>query len=59
MHKTKNDLPEKVRVQMITLLQERLAEALESERVDEAELAAMEAQENLFPRIDPGLWRSS
>ncbi|MCI0568992.1 MAG: DNA starvation/stationary phase protection protein Dps [Acidobacteria bacterium] len=29
MHKTKNDLPEKVRVQMITLLQERLAEALD------------------------------
>jgi starvation-inducible DNA-binding protein len=29
MHKTKNDVPEKVRVQMITLLQERLAEALD------------------------------
>ena len=29
MHKTKNDLPEKIRVQMITLLQERLAEALD------------------------------
>jgi 1,4-alpha-glucan branching enzyme len=37
----------------------RLAEALESDSVDEAELAAMEAQENLFPRIDLGLWRSS
>ena len=29
MHKTKNDLPEKVRIQMITLLQERLADALD------------------------------
>jgi 1,4-alpha-glucan branching enzyme len=37
----------------------RLAEALESDSVDEAELAAMEAQENLFPRIDLALWRSS
>ena len=29
MHKTKNDLPEKVRTQVITLLQERLAEAVD------------------------------
>src|SRR5437899_2769284 len=29
MHKTKNDLPEKVRIQIVALLQERLAEALD------------------------------
>lgn len=29
MHKTKNDLPEKVRTQIVTLLQDRLAEALD------------------------------
>src|SRR6267378_5590290 len=29
MHKTKNDLPEKVRVQVVSLLQERLAEAVD------------------------------
>ena len=29
MHKTKNDVPEKVRIQVITLLQERLAEAVD------------------------------
>jgi starvation-inducible DNA-binding protein len=29
MHKTKNDLPEKVRTQIIALLQERLAEAVD------------------------------
>ena len=29
MHKTKNDLPEKLRTQMITVLQERLAEAVD------------------------------
>ena len=35
----------------------RLAAALEAGRVDEAELAALEAQDNLFPQVDPGLWR--
>jgi len=29
MHRTKNDLPEKVRTQVITLLQDRLAEAID------------------------------
>src|SRR3989441_213957 len=29
MHKTKNDLPEKVRVQVVTLLQERLADCID------------------------------
>jgi len=29
MHKTKNDLPEKVRTQIITLLQDRLADAID------------------------------
>jgi starvation-inducible DNA-binding protein len=29
MHPTKNDLPEKARIQVVTLLQERLAEALD------------------------------
>src|SRR5262245_53278834 len=29
MHKTKNDLPEKVRIQVIALLQERVAEAID------------------------------
>ena len=29
MHKTKNDLPEKVRTQVVSLLQERLAEAVD------------------------------
>jgi len=37
----------------------RLADALESERVDEAELHAMETQDNLFPEIDVRLWRSA
>ncbi|HKQ98439.1 MAG TPA: DNA starvation/stationary phase protection protein Dps [Candidatus Polarisedimenticolia bacterium] len=31
MHKTKNDLPEKVRIQVAALLQERLAEAIDFE----------------------------
>src|SRR5262249_37953720 len=29
MHKTKNDLPEKVRTQVVSLLQDRLAEAID------------------------------
>jgi len=29
MHKTKNDLPEKVRIQVVTLLQERLSDAVD------------------------------
>ena len=29
MHKTKNDLPEKIRTQVVTVLQERLAEAVD------------------------------
>ncbi len=29
MHRTKNDLPEKVRLQMVALLQERLAECVD------------------------------
>jgi 1,4-alpha-glucan branching enzyme len=37
----------------------RLEEFLESGRVDEAELGKMEAQDNLFPDIDVGLWRSA
>ncbi len=37
----------------------RLEEFLESGRIDAAELAAMEAQDNLFPEIDVGLWRST
>ena len=31
MHRTKNDLPEKVRIQVVTLLQERLADCIDLE----------------------------
>jgi len=36
----------------------RLEESLASGRIEEAELAKLEAQDNLFPEIDVGLWRS-
>ncbi len=36
---------------------ERLAAAVEAGRVDEAELAAIEARDNLFPHLDPRAWR--
>jgi 1,4-alpha-glucan branching enzyme len=35
----------------------RLADALDANRVDEADLAALEAQDNLFPDLDPAAWR--
>ncbi len=35
----------------------RLADSLEAGRVDETELAALEAQDNLFPDLDMAAWR--
>lgn len=37
----------------------RLADSLEAGAIDEAELAALEAQDNLFPEIDLGWWKSA
>jgi 1,4-alpha-glucan branching enzyme len=34
----------------------RLAAMIESGRIDAGDLAAMEAQDDLFPGLDPGLW---
>jgi 1,4-alpha-glucan branching enzyme len=38
---------------------DRLAKQLEAGRVDEADLSAVEARDNLFPDLDPGIWRRS
>ena len=37
----------------------RLEEFLETGRIDEAELAAIERKENLFPELEAGLWKSA
>jgi len=37
----------------------RLEESLSTGRIDAADLAVLEAQDNLFPEIDVGLWRSA
>jgi 1,4-alpha-glucan branching enzyme len=36
---------------------DRLARQIENGRIDEAALAALEGRDNLFPEIDPGVWR--
>ena len=38
---------------------DRLARQVEAGRVDEAGLAALEARDNLFPELDPGIWRQA
>ncbi len=38
---------------------DRLARRIEAGSVDEGDLARIEAQDNLFPDLDPGVWRSA